>query len=121
MATPEARPEFTSPSEQPRVVVDEFIDFTKRIFSTQDHAVDVEWEHQMNMFWGNPELEQVTKNPLYRGVPGAKDNLISAYEQAGILGIKGAFIQQLVEHQKDILRMGDVISFALEKVVAYKK
>jgi hypothetical protein len=110
------RPEATDYIEQSRKTVEGFIAYTKTLLSGESHTIDVEWEHQMNILYGNEELLRVTKNKEYKGIPGIKDELESAYESGGLPQLKITFIRKAVENTQ-VSKLGDASLNAFKRII----
>jgi hypothetical protein len=105
--------------EESTQTLDRFIKVAKRALSEEGHALDVEWEHQMNMLFGDEELMQVTKNKAYKGVPRVKEDLQFAYDSGGLILLRAVFLQKVVEHT-DAHKMGTPVSKAVEKILKFE-
>lgn len=100
-------------------LVGRFIDFTKLAMSDQEHALDVEWEHQMNMLYGDEDLARITKNPAYMGVPRVKEEFLMVYEHAGLDRLKALFFARVLEHTK-VNEMGSAVFTGVEKILKFE-
>jgi hypothetical protein len=129
---PSKQTESIDPAEQARITVERFINFTKKVLSKESQSIDVEWEHQMNMLYGDPELAQLTKYTPYEGVKiPYEDNdgnikemkvqqaLEEAYQVARILGVMSAF-EDLASIYTDIDKMGAIKDTAISKIANFK-
>lgn len=110
--------EASRPVERPGEVIARFINFTKHVLADESEDIDIEWEHQMNMLFGSEELERVTRNRKYRGIPGIKNDLTSAYENGGFPQLKATFIVRAIEHTK-VAELGDACINAFKGVIDF--
>ena len=104
--------------EQPAMVVGRFINFTQSVLA-DSHDVDVEWEHEMHLLFGNEELESLHNDRRFRGVLGIKDDLIAAYENGGLPQLKATFIVRAIEHTK-VANLGEACIIAFKGVIDFK-
>jgi hypothetical protein len=112
-------PEITHSKEQSERKVESFMRYTKTVLLQENHDLDVEWEYQMNRLFGNEELLQVTKDLSYKGIPGIREYLRSAYENGGLPELKAAFFTKAIEHT-NVKNMGDATQTAFKKIIDYK-
>jgi hypothetical protein len=112
-------PEANDSIEKSRKTVESFIETTKTLFANENRHMDIEWEHQMNVLYGNEELLRVTKNEAYKGIPGIKEDLRVAYENGGLSELKATFIVKAVKNT-NVSKMGDAAIIAFKKLIDFK-
>jgi len=129
---PGKQTESIDPAEQAKFTVERFINFTKKVLSKESQSLDIEWEHQMNMLYGDPELAQLTKYMPYEGVKipyededgninemKVQQALEEAYLDAGILGVMSAF-EDLASIYTNVDKMGAIKDIAISKIANFK-
>lgn len=107
------------PVETPVQTVDRFIAYVTRALSDGPHAADVEWEHQMNMLFGNEELARVTNNSAYNGVPRVKEDLLFAFEHGKFDLLKAVYLSKVIEHTT-VNTLGSAVATAVAKVLKFE-
>lgn len=108
-----------NPIEQSRKAVSGFIASVKTVLD-DNHALGVEWEHKMNMLYGNEELLRITKNEDYKGIPGVYDELQAAHQQGGLMLLRARFLMHLVEHTDIQEGMGEATQTAVGRIMDFK-